>query len=66
MKKKFYETPHTQHVEVELEEGVMTGGSVFNPEGGHDNGVSIEGHGYGNYGNYFDNPTEEPGWNDWD
>lgn len=29
MKKKFYETPHTQHVEVELEEGVMTGGSVF-------------------------------------
>lgn len=29
MKKKLYETPHTQHVEVELEEGVMTGGSVF-------------------------------------
>lgn len=29
MKKKFYETPLTQHVEVELEEGVMTGGSVF-------------------------------------
>lgn len=29
MKKKFYETPRTQHVEVELEEGVMTGGSVF-------------------------------------
>lgn len=29
MKKKLYETPHTQHVEVELEEGVMAGGSVF-------------------------------------
>ena len=29
MKKKLYETPRTQHVEVELEEGVMTGGSVF-------------------------------------
>lgn len=29
MKKKNYETPHTQHVEVELEEGVMAGGSVF-------------------------------------
>lgn len=29
MKKKFYETPHTQHVEVELEEGIMGGGSVF-------------------------------------
>lgn len=29
MKKKLYETPRTQHVEVELEEGVMAGGSVF-------------------------------------
>ena len=29
MNKKMYETPCTQHVEVELEEGVMTGGSVF-------------------------------------
>lgn len=29
MKKKLYVTPRTQHVEVELEEGVMAGGSVF-------------------------------------
>lgn len=70
MKKKLYETPRTQHVEVELEEGLMSKASVFDPEGGHDNGVSIEGHGYGNYGNYFDNTTpgqgDQSGWNDWD
>lgn len=29
MNKKMYETPRTQHVEVELEEGVMNGASVF-------------------------------------
>lgn len=66
MKKKLYETPHTQHVEVELEEGLMSKASVFDPEDGHDNGVSIEGHEFGNSGNYFDNPTTESGWNEWD
>lgn len=72
MKKKLYETPQTQHVEVELEEGVMGGGSVFNPEGGHDKGVSIEGHGFGNSGNYFDGTAPEGSgltneqWNSWD
>lgn len=65
MKKKLYETPRTQHVEVELEEGVMKA-SVFDPEDGHDKGVSIEGHYFGNEGNYFDNPTTEEGWNEWD
>ena len=48
MKKKFYETPHTQHVEVELEEGLMSKASVFEPEDGHDKGVTIEGHEFGN------------------
>lgn len=48
MKKKLYETPRTQHVEVELEEGIMNTASVFDPEGQHDEGVTIEGHGFGN------------------
>lgn len=43
MKKKFYETPHTQHVEVEMEEGVMTGGSVFLKEE-DSKGLEIEDH----------------------
>lgn len=66
MKKKLYETPRTQHVEVELEEGIMNKASIFEPEGGHDKGVSIKGHEFGNSGNYFDNPTTESGWNEWD
>lgn len=66
MKKKLYETPRTQHVEVELEEGIMNKASIFEPEGGHDKGVSIEGHGFGNSGNYFDNNNGIEGWNDWD
>lgn len=48
MNKKFYETPLTQHVEVELEEGIMNKASVFDPEDQHDKGVTIEGHGFGN------------------
>lgn len=66
---KKYEAPQTQHAEVELEQGFMKA-SVFDPADKHDKGVSIEGHGYGNYGNYFDNTTDgqgdQPGWNDWD
>lgn len=48
MKKKLYETPRTQHVEVELEKGIMTPASVF--EGGKENadGVTIEEHGFAN------------------
>lgn len=42
MKKKLYETPRTQHVEVELEEGVMAGGSVFREEKESD--LEIENH----------------------
>lgn len=65
MKKKVYEAPLFEALRVELEQGFMKA-SVFEPEDGHDKGVSIEGHGFGNSGNYFDNPTTEPGWNDWD
>ena len=53
MKKKLYETPRTQHVEVELEQGFMTA-SVFDPENGQDDGVSIDGHEVGNTGDYTD------------
>lgn len=65
MKKKEYEVPLTRYLEVEMEQGFMKA-SVFEPEDGHDKGVSINGHEFGNSGNYFDNPTTEPGWNDWD
>lgn len=44
---KQYVAPQTQHVEVELEKGFMKA-SVFDPEDGHDKGVTIEGHGFGN------------------
>lgn len=43
---KQYVAPQTQHVEVELEQGFMKA-SVFEPENGHDKGVTIEGHGFG-------------------
>lgn len=69
MKKKVYEAPLFEALRVELEQGFMKA-SVFEPGEGHDKGVSIEGHGYGNYGNYFDNTTpgqgDQTGWNDWD
>lgn len=65
MKKKEYEIPRMDKLEVELEKGFMKA-SVFEPEDGHDKGVSIEGHKFGNSGDYFDNPTTEPGWNEWD
>lgn len=69
MKKKIYEAPLFEVKRVELEKGFMKA-SVFEPEDGHDKGVSIEGHKFGNSGNYFDNTTagqgDQPGWNDWD
>lgn len=48
---KQYVAPQTQHVEVELEQGFMKA-SVFEPENGHDKGVTIEGHGFGNSQNF--------------
>lgn len=65
MKKKVYEAPLFEALRVELEQGFMKA-SVFEPGEGHDKGVSIEGHKYGNYGNYFDNDNGIDGWNDWD
>lgn len=65
MKKTKYLAPSTKHSDVELEQGVMKA-SVFDPEDGHDEGVSIEGHAFGNSGNYFDNDNGIDGWNDWD
>lgn len=51
--KSKYVAPSTQRVTVELEQGFMTA-SVFDPENGQDDGVSIEGHEVGNTGDYTD------------
>lgn len=68
-KMKLYVAPQTRHMEVELENGFLKA-SIFEEGEGHDKGVSISGHGFGNTGNYFDNNIagqgDQPGWNDWD
>lgn len=51
--KSKYVAPSTRRVTVELEQGFMTA-SVFDPENGQDDGVSIEGHEVGNTGDYTD------------
>lgn len=63
MKKKLYETPRTQHVEVELEEGVMTGGSVFLKDDDSED-LPIENQKLGNEFNFSDGNTENG--NGWD
>lgn len=50
--KKEYIAPLTEKTEVELEQGFMSSASVFDPENGQDDGVSIEGHEVGNTGDY--------------
>ena len=71
MKKKEYEIPRMDKLEVELEKGFMKA-SIFEPEDGHDQGVSIKGHEYGNYGNYFNGSAPsgsgltDDEWNSWD
>lgn len=52
--KKEYIAPLTEKMEVELEQGFMSSASVFDPENGQDDGVSIEGHEVGNTGDYTD------------
>ena len=47
MRKETYETPLFESIRVEMEEGIMKA-SMFEPEDGHDKGVTIEGHGFGN------------------
>lgn len=64
-KQKEYEAPETKHQEVELENGFMKA-SIFEEGEGHDKGVSIQGHEFGNSGNYFDNNNGIEGWNEWD
>ena len=49
--KEKYESPFTKKTQVNLESGFMTA-SVFDPENGQDDGVSIEGHEVGNTGDY--------------
>lgn len=58
MKKKLYETPRTQHVEVETEGNFC--GSVF--EGGTENaeGVTIEEHGFANPGAAWEGDYSDP------
>ncbi len=46
---KKYEAPQTQHAEVELEQGFMKA-SIFEPDDGHDKGLTIEEHGFANPG----------------
>lgn len=61
MKKKLYETPRTQHVEVELEAGLMSA-SVF--EGGTENaeGVTIEEHGFADPEKAWEGDYTNDGW----
>lgn len=42
-----YVAPQTKSSEVELEQGFLKA-SVFEPEDGHDKGVTIKGHEFGN------------------
>lgn len=53
MTKTKYVAPQTKCSEVELEEGFMKA-SVFDPADGHDKGVTIEGHGFGNSQDFSD------------
>lgn len=61
MKKKLYETPRTQHVEVELEQGFMTA-SIFEDENKHDEGLSTEVHGFANTGAEWEGDYGEDKW----
>ncbi len=46
MKKKEYEIPRMDKMEVELEKGFMKA-SIFEPEDKHDEGVTIQNHEFG-------------------
>ena len=59
MKRKKYETPLTEHTQVELESGFMTA-SIFDPENEQDDGVTIQGHEVGNTGDYTDIGWDKP------
>lgn len=48
-----YVAPQTKSSEVELEQGFLKA-SIFEPEDGHDKGVTIEGHEFGNSQDFTD------------
>lgn len=48
MNKKHYTAPCTEHISIELETAFMSKASVFGPEGGNDEGLTIEEHGFAN------------------
>lgn len=50
MKRKIYESPLTLRTEVELESEFMEKASIFEPDNGHDKGLTIEEHGFANPG----------------
>lgn len=49
MKKTKYLAPSTKYTDVELEQGFMKA-SIFEKEDGHDQGLTIEEHGFANPG----------------
>lgn len=61
MMKKKYETPLTRSTEVELESGFMTA-SIFDPEDGHDDDVTIEEHGFADPSKDWEGDYDGQGW----
>lgn len=59
MKKKCYETPDMEVIQVELEKGFMAG-SVVDKDKQEEKTISINSQEVGAESNYFDNPNE--GW----
>lgn len=56
MKKRIYETPHTQHVEVELEGSFCA--SVVNEDKQETETITIQNHEVGAESDYFTNESE--------
>lgn len=57
---KEYEAPQTTCLEVELEQGFMSA-SMFDKEDGHDQGLTIEEHGFAS-GDEWEGDYTEIGW----
>lgn len=53
MKRKEYEIPRMDKMEVELEKGFMKA-SIFDPEDKHDEGVTIQNHEFGETHDFTD------------
>lgn len=63
MKKKEYEVPVTLRTQVELESGFMKA-SIFDPNDGHDEGLTIEVHDFANPGKEWEGDYSNSNW-DW-